>query len=135
MRGHRLVKVGVFFFCLCLGLLMVNLFYILVTSKCIANEKVQVKLGFANGQLFHYISVVKQINLKDMAKRIKSEVEKQYIARMWNTRKEYLEHKAEYECVWGSYMDGELMRKAKARYDNLRKSLQNERNRALRMAA
>lgn len=70
-----------------------------------------------------------------MAKRIKSEVEKQYIASMWNTRKEYLEYKAEYESVWGSYMDGELMCKAKARYDNWRKSLQNERNRALRMAA
>lgn len=70
-----------------------------------------------------------------MAKRIKSEVEKQYIARMWNTRKEYLEYKAEYESVWGSYMDGELMRKVKERYNILRKSLQNERNRALRMAA
>lgn len=54
MRGHRLVKVGVFF-CLCLGLLIVNLFYILVTSKYSINEKVQVKLGFANGQLKHYI--------------------------------------------------------------------------------
>ena len=70
-----------------------------------------------------------------MAKRIKTEVEKQLIIRMWNARKDYVTHKEEFESVWGSYTDGELMRKAKARYDNLRKSLQNERNRALRMAA
>ena len=70
-----------------------------------------------------------------MAKRIKTEVEKQYITRMWNARKEYLTHKAEFESVWGSYMDGELMRKAKARYGKLRKSLQNERYRTLRRAA
>ena len=47
-----------------------------------------------------------------MAKKIKTEVEKQYIARMWDIRKEYRAHKAEFESVWGSYTDGELMRKA-----------------------
>lgn len=70
-----------------------------------------------------------------MAKRIKSEVEKQYIAQMWSVRKKYFKHKAEYESVCGSYMDGELMRKAKKRYNDLYKSLQCERQRAKRMAA
>ena len=70
-----------------------------------------------------------------MEKRIKSEVEKQYIARMWSVRKKYLKHKAEYESVCGSYMDGQLMRKAKARYDSLYNLLAKERCRVLRMAA
>ena len=70
-----------------------------------------------------------------MKKRIKSEVEKQYIARMWSVRKKYLKHKAEYESVCGSYMDGELMCKAKARYDSLYNLLAKERCRVLRMAA
>ena len=70
-----------------------------------------------------------------MAKKIKTEVERQYIARMWNIRKEYRAHKAEFESVWGSYTDGELMRKAKARYDSLYNLLAKERCRVLRMAA
>lgn len=70
-----------------------------------------------------------------MEKRIKSEVEKQYIARMWSVRKKYLKHKAEYESVCGSYMDGELMCKAKKRYNDLYRLLQGERQRARRMAA
>lgn len=70
-----------------------------------------------------------------MAKKIKSELEKQYIARMWNTRKEYLKHKAEYESVWGSYMDGELMCKTKARYNKLHSALQSVRYRTLQKAA
>ena len=70
-----------------------------------------------------------------MAKKIKTEVERQYIARMWNTRKEYRAHKAEFESVWGSYTDGELMRKAKKRYNGLYRLLQGERQRARRMTA
>lgn len=70
-----------------------------------------------------------------MAKRIKSEVEKQYIAQMWSVRKKYFKHKAEYESVCGSYMDGELMRKAKKRYNDLYRLLQCERQRARRVAA
>lgn len=70
-----------------------------------------------------------------MAKRIKSEVEKQYISQMWSVRKKYFKHKAEYESVCGSYMDGELMRKAKKRYNDLYRLLQCERQRARRMAA
>ena len=70
-----------------------------------------------------------------MAKRIKSEVERQYITRMWDARKKYLEYKSVYESAWGSYMDGELMRKAKKRYNDLCRLLQGERQRARRMAA
>ena len=70
-----------------------------------------------------------------MAKRIKSEVERQYITRMWDARKKYLEYKSVYEGAWGSYMDGELMRKAKKRYNDLYRLLQGERQRARRMAA
>lgn len=70
-----------------------------------------------------------------MAKRIKSDVEKQYITRMWDARKKYLEYKSVYESAWGSYMDGELMRKAKKRYNDLYRLLQCERQRARRMAA
>ena len=70
-----------------------------------------------------------------MAKRIKSEVEKQYIAQMWSVRKKYFKHKAEYESVCGSYMDGELMRKVKKRYNDLYRLLQCERQRARRVAA
>ena len=56
MRGHRLVKVGVFFFYL-LGLQILNLFSILVmckntTTYIYSNEY---GLGFANGQLLSYI--------------------------------------------------------------------------------
>lgn len=67
--------------------------------------------------------------------RIKTETEKSLIIRMWNTRKVYLEHKANFESPWGSYMDGVLMRKAYTRYDKLRKSLIDERFKALRRAA
>lgn len=70
-----------------------------------------------------------------MAKRIKSDVEKQYITRMWDARKKYLEYKSVYESVCGSYMDGELMHKAKVRYDKLWRLLQDEWYRARRMAA
>ena len=70
-----------------------------------------------------------------MAKRIKSEVERQYITRMWDARKKYREYKSVYESAWGSYMDGELMRKAKKRYNDLYRLLQGERQRARRMAA
>lgn len=70
-----------------------------------------------------------------MAKRIKSEVEKQLTIRMWNARKDYVTHKEEFESVWGSYTDGELMRKAKARYEKVRKALQTERMSKLRKAA
>lgn len=70
-----------------------------------------------------------------MTKRIKSEVEKQYIAQMWSVRKKYFKHKAEYESVCGSYMDGELMRKAKKRYNGLYRLLQGERQSARRMTA
>ena len=56
MRGHRLVKVGVFFFYL-LGLQILNLFSILVmckntTTYIYSNEY---GLGFVNGQLLSYI--------------------------------------------------------------------------------
>ena len=40
-----------------------------------------------------------------------------------------------YESVCGSYMDGELMCKAKARYNDLYRLLQGERQRVRRMAA
>lgn len=67
-----------------------------------------------------------------MAKRIKTEVEKQLIVNMWNALKEYNMHKAEFEDVCGSYIDGELMRKAKNKYNKLCKALQTERMSKLR---
>lgn len=57
-----------------------------------------------------------------MAKRIKSEIEKQYITRIWNQRKRYLRSKEEYD-KWGCWADGESMRKAKRTMNKLRNEL------------
>ena len=56
MRGHRLVKVGVFFLCP-LGLQIVNLFSILVMCKNTTtyNYSNEYGLGFVISQLLLYI--------------------------------------------------------------------------------
>lgn len=67
-------------------------------------------------------------------KRIKSEVEKQLIVRLWNQRKRYNEAKADFDdlCSW---VDGERMRKAENEIKHIRKELRKVRIKSYRTAA
>lgn len=62
-------------------------------------------------------------------KRIKNDYEVSLIKNMWSARKRYIAAKAEYDSTWGNWMDGELVRKAKARMDKCRRELKAERRR------
>ena len=65
-----------------------------------------------------------------MAKKIKTEVEKQCIIRLWNQRKRYLSAKEDFDnyCCWE---DGVRMRKAKREMGKIRAELYKERNKSL----
>ena len=65
-------------------------------------------------------------------KRIKSEFEKNYITRMWSLRKRYNDAKRDYDSVWGSWMDGELMKRTKREMERVEREHKRE---CLRRAA
>lgn len=67
-------------------------------------------------------------------KRIKSNVEKSYISQMWVQRNRYNESKAEFESIFGSWQDGENMKRAENKMKKLRNELNKERNKRMRIA-
>jgi hypothetical protein len=86
---------------------------------------------FGFSQRNPYIAVVKSINQSNMNKnkRIKSEVEKSYIARLWMQRKRYNAAKRECDGVFGTFADVQAMRKAAAEMQRLRGCLERYRAR------
>lgn len=69
-----------------------------------------------------------------MAKRMKSDEEKQIISRLWHQRKRYHAAKEDFDdlCSW---VDGERMRKAAKEMRKLRVELRKLRTKNLRRAA
>lgn len=62
-------------------------------------------------------------------KRIKSNVEKRYIAQMWVQRSRYNTAKEEFDSIFGTFQDGQMMKKAQKEMNRLRIALSRERSR------
>lgn len=62
-------------------------------------------------------------------KRNKSNVEKRYISQMWVQRNRHNTAKLEFDSIFGTFQDGQIMKKAQNEMNRLRIALSRERSR------